>query len=144
MGGLSRLASRFLPPLLLMGVIFFLSAQPGLNSGLGIWDLVLRKLAHMVEFGLLWFLWWRAFGYRSPVPPALIALGYAASDELHQTFVPDRGGSPFDWAIDAAGVGLAALAVILWSRVFPSRTPWSRPARSGAPRARVQRSGALG
>ena len=29
-----RSASRFAPPLLLMGLIFFLSAQPDLNSGL--------------------------------------------------------------------------------------------------------------
>ena len=56
---------RFAPPLLLMGLIFFLSAQPDLNSGLGTWDTVLRKLAHMAEFGLLWLLWWRALGLRA-------------------------------------------------------------------------------
>ena len=131
MGRLLALASRFLPPLALMAVIFFLSAQPGLNSGLGIWDVVLRKLAHMVEFGLLWFLWWRAFGYRAVLAAVVIALAYAASDELHQTFVPDRSGSPFDWAIDAAGVGLAGAAVVLWFRLT----------RSPAPRADVERSG---
>ncbi|CAA9470726.1 MAG: hypothetical protein AVDCRST_MAG38-1279 [uncultured Solirubrobacteraceae bacterium] len=129
MVGLAGLASRFLPPLLLMGAIFFLSAQPGLNSGLGVWDTVLRKLAHMIEFGLLWLLWWRALGYGSPLPAIAIALAYAASDELHQTFVPDRAGSPVDWAIDAAGVGLAGAAVALWSRLAPERAP-----RFGAPR----------
>ena len=133
MGGLLALASRFLPPLLLMGVIFFLSAQPGLNSGLGVWDLVLRKLAHITEFGLLWFLWWRALGYRSPVPAILIALGYAASDELHQSYVPDRTGSPVDWAIDAAGVGLAGLAVALWSRLRRPASTGTRIERSGSP-----------
>ena len=65
-----RSVSRFAPPLLLMGVIFFLSAQPDLNSGLGTWDTILRKLAHMAVFGLLWLLWWRALGHdrnrRSP------------------------------------------------------------------------------
>ena len=30
----------WLPPLALMGLIFFLSAQPNLSSGLGTWDLV--------------------------------------------------------------------------------------------------------
>ena len=110
-------ASRFLPPLILMAVIYWLSAQPGLNSGLGVWDTVLRKLAHIVEYGLLWFLWWRALGYGSPLPAIAIALTYAATDELHQSFVPDRAGSPVDWAIDAAGVGLAGLAVLLWSRI---------------------------
>ena len=133
MGALAAVASRFLPPLLLMGVIFFLSAQPGLNSGLGIWDLVLRKLAHMTEFGLLWFLWWRAFEYRAPAGAAFIALAYAASDEFHQSLVQDRTGSPWDVAIDAAGIGVAAAAVMLWFRLAPSRASRGRVKRSGSP-----------
>ena len=101
--------SRFAPPLLLMGLIFFLSAQPDLNSGLGTWDTVLRKLAHMAEFGLLWFLWWRALGYRAPAPAAAIAILYAISDELHQSTVEGRVCSPVDVLIDSAGVALAWL-----------------------------------
>ena len=106
-----RIVSRFGPPVALMGVIFFLSAQPDLNSGLGNWDTVLRKGAHMLEFALLWLLWWRALGYGSKLPAAVIALTYAATDELHQHFVEGRVGSPVDWVIDATGVGLAILAV---------------------------------
>ena len=102
--------SRFAPPLLLMGVIFFLSAQPDLDSGLGGWDMILRKLAHMAEFGLLWFLWWRALGYRAPALPAAIAILYAITDELHQSTVEGRVGSPVDVLIDSAGVALAMLA----------------------------------
>ncbi len=112
---------RFGPPLALMAVIFALSAQPDLNSGLGGWDTVLRKLAHMAEFGLLWLLWWRALGYRDPRPAIAIALLYAASDEWHQSFVDGRVGSPVDFAIDAAGVGLAGLAV--WLRASRARRP---------------------
>jgi VanZ family protein len=100
-----------------MAIIFFLSAQPDLNSGLGTWDTVLRKIAHMMEFGLLWFLWWRALGYGHPAASIAIALGYAASDEIHQSFVEGRNGSPWDFAIDALGVGLAGLAVVMRSRV---------------------------
>src|SRR5215207_7374609 len=92
-----------------MAVIFLLSAQPDLNSGLGGWDTVLRKLAHMAEFGLLWWLWLRALG--RPVLAAVITLAYAATDEFHQSFVDGRVGSPVDVAIDAAGVGIA---VVLW------------------------------
>ncbi len=105
-----RAASRFAPPLLLMGLIFFLSAQPNLNTGLGTWDLFLRKLAHMAEFGLLWLLWWRALGYGHPALPAAIAILYAISDELHQHFVPGRNGSAVDILIDTVGVlaGVAA------------------------------------
>src|SRR5215210_2940068 len=104
-----RILSRFGPPLVLMGVIFALSAQPSLDSGLA-WDAVLRKGAHMTEFGLLWFLWWRALGYGSRLVPLAIAVAYAVSDEIHQTFVADRHGSPVDVLIDAAGMGIAILA----------------------------------
>ena len=106
-----RVVSRFAPPLLLMGLIFFLSAQPDLSTGLGTWDTILRKLAHMAEYGLLWLLWWRALGYGNPALPAAIAIGYSITDELHQTTVEGRHGTPVDVLIDAAGVGLAYLAV---------------------------------
>ena len=110
------LASRIVPPLALMALIFFFSAQPDLNSGFGVWDTVARKIIHMVEYGLLWFLWWRALGYGHPLPSIVIALLYAASDEFHQTLVEGRNGSPWDVAIDAAGVGLAGLAVVIYHR----------------------------
>ena len=95
--------SRFAPPLALMAVIFALSAQPHLKTGLGALDLILRKLAHMAEYAALWLLWWRALGYRHGVAAVLIALGYAITDEYHQTFVDGRVGTPVDVLIDAAG-----------------------------------------
>ena len=63
----------FLPPLALMAVIFLLSAQPDLSTGLGFWDLVLRKLAHMTSYALLTLLWWRALA-----PLSTRSLGWAA------------------------------------------------------------------
>ena len=104
----------WLPPLLLMGVIFFFSDQPSLNSGLGAIDLIGRKLIHFAEYALLTFLWWRALvTVTSPGRAALFAFllasGYAATDEYHQTFVEGRHGSPVDWAIDSAGAALVAL-----------------------------------
>ena len=98
------------PPLALMGVIYFLSAQPDLNSGLGTIDFIGRKLIHMIEYGLLWWLWLRALGFARPGLAAAIALAYAATDEFHQTFVHGRHGSPVDWAIDSLGVALAWVA----------------------------------
>ena len=109
-----RTAARFIAPLALMGLIFALSAQPDLNSGLGIWDTVLRKLAHMAAFGVLWWLWQRALG--RPVAAALVTIAYAASDEWHQTLVEGRAGLLSDVAIDAAGVGIA---VALWAYSQP-------------------------
>jgi VanZ family protein len=110
-------ASRFLPPLALMGVIFAFSAQPDLNSGLGGWDTLLRKLAHMAEFGLLWWLWLRALG--RPGVAAAIAIAYAISDEFHQSFVEGRVGTPVDVLIDATGV---AIAYTLWARYSQPRS----------------------
>jgi VanZ family protein len=101
------LLSRFAPPLLLMAVIFALSAQPDLDSGLGTWDTILRKLAHMAEYGVLLLLWRRALGYASVWPAATIAVAYALTDEYHQSFVEGRHGSPVDVLIDATGVAIA-------------------------------------
>ena len=101
---------RYAPPLLLMAVIFALSAQPDLNSGLGTWDTIGRKLVHMGTYGLLWWLWWRALGRRAPALAVAITLAYAVTDEFHQHFVPGRHGTPVDVAIDAAGIALAMLA----------------------------------
>ena len=108
-----RPISRFGPPLVLMGVIFFFSAQPDLGTGLGVWDTILRKATHMAEYGLLWFLLYRALEVRSPLPAVAITLAYAASDEFHQSFVDGRHGTPVDVLIDAAGV---AIAVMLHTR----------------------------
>jgi VanZ family protein len=107
----------WLPPVALMGLIFFLSAQPNLSSGLGNWDLVLRKCAHMTEYALLTVLWWRALNDTMPPRRALavaygIAVAYAATDEFHQTFVTGRHGSPVDVLIDAAGAGIGAIFVL--------------------------------
>ncbi|MFN2615688.1 MAG: VanZ family protein [Thermoleophilaceae bacterium] len=103
----------WLPPLALMAVIFVLSAQPDLNSGLGLADLVGRKLVHCLEYALLAFLWWRPLRTRIPARrAALAALAlasvYAATDEWHQSYVEGRHGTPIDWALDSAGAALAA------------------------------------
>ena len=102
--------SRYAPPLAVMALIFALSAMPDLSSGLGAWDLVLRKLAHITIFGILWLTLARAARWRRPVLAAVIALLYAISDEVHQSFVEGRHGSPVDVLIDALGIGLATLA----------------------------------
>ena len=119
------LVGRFAPPLALMALIFFLSAQEDLSSGLGTADLILRKLAHMAEYGVLFLLWLRALGgaggTRSPALAAAIAIAYAGSDEWHQSFVTGRHGAPVDVLIDATGV---LIAYAIWSRLRASRARW--------------------
>jgi len=116
---------RFAPPLALMGLIFFLSAQPHLATDLGVWDLIGRKLLHATEYGVLFLLWRRALGPGRSLVAAAIAIAYAATDEFHQTFVAGRHGTPVDVLIDATGVALAALALRRWAaargRAAPAR-----------------------
>jgi VanZ family protein len=109
----SRALTLWLPVVLWAGVIFALSSVPSLSSGLGGWDYLLRKCAHMTEYAVLAFLLARAIGREAPAFVAGVL--YAASDELHQSFVRGRHASPVDVAIDSVGllIGLA-----LWRRSF--------------------------
>jgi len=83
-----------------------------------------RKAAHVTEYALLALLIWRAV--RKPVRPDLrgwsgaqarlaliLVVLYAATDELHQTFVPSRQGSVWDVLLDASGAALGLL--LLWA-----------------------------
>jgi VanZ family protein len=78
----------------------------------------LRKLAHVTEYAVLALLVFRALSRpaRSVAAIALAALAfcalYASLDELHQSFVPSRGASPVDVALDTFGAALG-LAVRL-------------------------------
>jgi VanZ family protein len=106
----------WVPVLVWAGLIFALSSIPDLGTGLGGWDLVLRKIAHAGEYAVLGALLQRALAR----PGLAFALGvaYAVSDEIHQSFVPGRQGSPLDVALDAAGV---AIGVALWHRAQARR-----------------------
>src|SRR3954468_6564963 len=93
------------PPLILMAVIFFLSAQPNLNSGLGWIDHVGRKIVHASEYALLCFLWWRALRTHMDRVKALgpawaVAFAYACRDEIPQRYVHGRHSSWVDVSID--------------------------------------------
>src|SRR3954463_2708970 len=112
----ARRPDLWLPPVALMGLIFFLSAQPDLSSGLGAWDVLLRKLAHATVYAALTLLWCRALRHggatsdiRALAAAWLIAIAYSATDEFHQSFVTGRHGTPLDVLIDAGGASAAAL-----------------------------------
>jgi VanZ family protein len=113
MRGVGRLASSWLPPLAWMAIIFAFSARHG-GGHLPASEIVLRKLAHVVGYLVLTLLLLRALrrsGAGAAVPAAMAAaLAYAVSDEWHQSFVPGRGATPRDVAIDGIGIGTAGLA----------------------------------
>lgn len=68
---------------------------------------LVRKAAHLAEYallGLLLALLARAYGLQMRWLPLLIGVAYAATDELHQHFVPGRLGAVTDVLIDTIGV----------------------------------------
>ena len=83
-----------------------------------------RKCAHLTEYAVLACLLWRALR-KSPGPNArswqwseaglvlVLAALYAASDEIHQTFVPSRQGSVGDVLLDTIGAAIGLLC--LWA-----------------------------
>ncbi|MFL5950226.1 MAG: VanZ family protein [Gaiellaceae bacterium] len=108
----SRYATLWLPVFAWAAVIFTFSSIPSLSTGLGTWDTILRKGAHITEYAVLGALLYRALGIE--VLALTVGIAYAATDEFHQHFVRGRHASPIDVGIDAVGL---SLGMLLWLRV---------------------------
>ncbi|HZJ46125.1 MAG TPA: VanZ family protein [Pyrinomonadaceae bacterium] len=86
--------------------------------------LIVRKIAHFTEYGILGFLAVRAFrtspgSYLSRhwfVISFLLVVVYALLDEYHQSFVPSRTSSIYDSFIDMTGGLTVILLLRLWYR----------------------------
>ena len=120
----NRTLLRAIAPLLLMGMIFYFSAQSS-SGDHAWWDVILRKLGHVTGYALLTALWWwalRGVTGRPLLIAVCIAFAYACTDEFHQTFVSGRTGTPIDVAIDSIGMAIAALLINLRRKTSGSRT----------------------
>jgi len=82
------------------------------------------KTGHLVEYAVLGFLLARALRISRPslggagiaALACLLGAAYGASDEFHQSFVPDRTSSLWDLAADGTGALLGALLLVLLSQ----------------------------
>ncbi|MCK5475097.1 MAG: VanZ family protein [Candidatus Pacebacteria bacterium] len=107
------------PVFICCAIIYYLSAIPNLRSDLpNQWDFILRKIAHMAEYGILTAFIFRAylksngFTVKKSISFAIIfALTYAFTDEYHQTFVFGRQGSLNDVFIDSLGIFFIAFLI---------------------------------
>jgi VanZ family protein len=91
----------------------------------------LRELGHLTEYAVLAALLWCALRstlilMRSTAIAGLVFFAsavFAASDELHQSFIPSRAASVTDLMIDICGTAIAlALCVAVRRRNRPART----------------------
>jgi VanZ family protein len=91
--------------------------------------LIIRKCGHFTGYGLLSISWFRAFwmtfrtsastNHRLAAAHSLAMLGtlvVASCDEFHQTFLPNRTGTPKDVLVDCSGAALMQILVWLWMR----------------------------
>jgi VanZ family protein len=108
------------PVILWCGLIFFLSSQPvPPPAGNLFFDLLLPFLAHLIEFGMLFALVWRATrNYRSSF---LFGFFYSLTDEFHQYFVPTRTPSLADILIDILGMLLAWFCLVKLVPKLPAK-----------------------
>jgi len=116
MGRCKTLIFVWLPPFFWISLIFLLSSFPKLQISEGLADLILRKLAHMFEYGVLYLLIYRVFKRTSSLSKnkllfisLFLTILYAVSDEYHQTFVPGRCGNLTDISIDSTGAVLGLI-----------------------------------
>lgn len=138
---LSFFVTYWIPVILWMGVIFWMSTEtfssentspilgrillfvaPGISSPAAeLIHLMIRKAAHVTEYFILGLLVFQAFrggspsswNYRWTFWAIIVVALFAASDELHQSFVPARGASVVDVGRDIAGGLLAQLVTVL-------------------------------
>lgn len=122
----------FLPPLLLMALIYLASSLPG-DADDGTFNFMLmlkptlQNALHIPLFGLLQYLWLRALakvgktGYRAIFTALVITISYGLVDEYHQTFVAGRYASLNDICLNLLGVILGTGLFILAGRLAVSR-----------------------
>jgi VanZ family protein len=93
------------------------------------WNIIhhyIRKSGHFLGYGFIGLAWLRAWWFTLPhsrfLQDALLALlgtGFIAScDEWHQTFLPNRTGTPWDVLLDCTGAIILQMIVYLFMRIF--------------------------
>ena len=110
----------WLPVLLYLSLIYWLSAQPHLQVPLHFRNS--DKVAHVAEYLVLGLLTVRALRatlrVSRPLFAALMAIAFVmlagASDEYHQSFVPGRTCDFFDFVADTVGGTLAQFLYVFF------------------------------
>lgn len=106
---------RWLPAVLWMGLIFFLSSRETLPRPAGLSPSFEAVAGHFGAYAVLALLLFAGLGGRGRRPDRraviafAIAVLYGVSDELHQSFVPGRDPSTLDVGVDALGAAVALL-----------------------------------
>lgn len=101
---------KWLPAAFIAACSFYFSSKPHLEYMPSFWSA--DKIVHL--FCYAGFAFWTAFACNIKCKkqiwiPVLIVSLWGISDEIHQSFVPNRCASVFDWISDSFGAVLGAM-----------------------------------
>ena len=120
----------WLPVILYASLIFYLSSLPKptrMPTGEVLYiSEPESQFLHVLEYFILAFLLFRALKNTVSIPlsklallAVVIAVIYGVSDEIHQSFVPNRSCSPIDLFLDGVGSLIASLLLYHFSLRIP-------------------------
>lgn len=117
------LLNLWAPVLLWMALIFtFSSMQVGSASEFYWKDFIVKKTAHLIEYGVLAILLYRALinsgieKKRAIIYSVLVAMFYGLTDEFHQSFTPSREPRIRDVVIDTLGAILGIVGLLKYEK----------------------------
>lgn len=106
--------SRYLPPLVVYGIIYYLSSRPAASLP----DIAPDIVAHFIEYTIFGFFFVRMVLFDSGIAVKRILAAFPAAvllavlDEVHQYYVPTRHFEFKDILVDAIGI-LAGTALYI-------------------------------
>lgn len=108
-----KIIKFWLPVLVWAIVIYLFSNRTTIKTvDFFLGDFLLKKSAHIIEYGIFSTLWYRAltnFGMdrkKAMIYSVLVSLLYGASDEFHQSFIYGRTATLRDVIIDTTGASI--------------------------------------
>lgn len=111
---------HWIPAILYMVLIFYLSSRPAAEAFRRFPIIAKLKLVHIIEYGFLFFLIWRAITmttkyniYERFSLSLMITVLYGLTDEFHQIFIVSRTASLADVVADGVGGVLVGLGINL-------------------------------
>jgi VanZ family protein len=117
---MKKLLSLWAPPVIWAILIFLVSAYPTARTSEIHWkDFIVKKTAHVIEYGIFAALVYRAFrasGVKKAnagIYAIFVALAYGLTDEFHQSYTPGREPKIRDVAFDT--IGAIASIYSIWN-----------------------------
>jgi VanZ family protein len=125
---LRKLLNIWLPVVVWALIIFLFSNRPSISTvDFYLGDFLLKKTAHLIEYGIFSFLIYRALTSsgvekkKAMWISVLICFLYGATDEFHQSFIAGRTPTVRDVIIDTTGATIMIYGVIKNIKKLPHK-----------------------